>query len=94
MVANRMTGIDHGASNVWPLVYKPAYQEKRRLNVMTIQNIKQLPGVRIIGPVVIGKSQNAHTRRQAGERLAVNLRGRPHGLKSRPSGQASDAGGA
>ena len=86
--------VDHRSRKVRPLVDEPADQKERGLHIMPIQYLQQAQGPWIVGAIVVGEGQQARGGLKTGEGSAVDLRSRPHGLKSGPRSQAGDTGSA
>ena len=73
VVSDRVSGGDYGASDIGPLFDELANQEKRRFDLMAVEDFQQALGVRIVGAVVEGKSKLTRAGWQADEGSPADL---------------------
>src|SRR5580700_1032650 len=90
MVADYMSSRDECASDLRLLPDEPSQHEEGSLHVVPGEHIRQLEGVGIIGPVVVGQCDVGRAAWQSDEAVAIDLRRRPHGLEASPGCHSGD----
>src|SRR5664280_3383500 len=83
VAANGVTGGNQGARNLGLLLNVLSDEEKRCLHAVAFQHFDHAPGIRIVGPVIVGERQQARAGPEANECSAVDLRGGRHGVVAR-----------
>src|ERR1700756_1963272 len=90
MVAHEVSGFDDLPYYFRPLLHKASDQKKSCAYIVLGKDVLQTQGVRIVWPVVVGEGDPFGATSQAGERVAVPLSRRRHGLIPHGSKCGSD----
>src|ERR1700731_3014960 len=86
VIADDVSGLPDGASNIGTLLHVAADHEERCMHVILGQYIEQPQRVRIVWPVIEGERDFFAASDTVGEGLSIPLSGRRHGLIPRRRG--------
>src|ERR1019366_4882804 len=93
MIANGVPGFDQFTNHIGPLLHVTADEKKSRLHIVLGKNLQKAKGVRIIGAIVKGESQQLRSATRSGKRPPQPLSSWGHGLITR-GGDSGHSGGS
>src|ERR1019366_409603 len=92
MITNGVPGFDQFTNDIGPLLHVPADAEKSRPHIVLGKNLQKTKGVRIIGAVVKGESQQLRSAMRSGKRPPKPLSSWGHGLITRGGDSGHSSG--